>query len=477
MKHKIALYIGFVVMLIGLSLGQSHPSAAQSTTTQIFLPIANTEKLWLRYGVETINRPISEPAIQQRAAELGVVTVRVNSLSWRAVQPDNPQQFNEAALAAFEKEVLSARQIGLEPLVVLDDAPRWATVVPSSCAAIKDQHLGDMARFAATLVERYRNPPYSVRYWELGNEVDVDPTIVGQDSPFGCWGDINDPYYGGERYGRMLKVVTPAMKQVYPGVQVLHAGLLLGSPDSDPKLGSPQKFFEGVLRAGGGEYFDILPFHSYPFYLGPNIDYEFISPAWNRYGGFVVGKTRFLREVMARYGVQKPMWMNEGGLVCHPDYYNPCGGEDQQPPDAGFYNAQANHAVRMFTRGWAEGIELMVWFSIDGPGWFYGGLLTEQNEPTLTFAAYREFVRQTFQSNQPFQIPDYGQAVDAYRFVGRQGVTDLLWGKSQTPVVVEIDANLNWVFYRRDGTVFQPEVQGSKFRLAMTLDPVYIQRR
>lgn len=82
------------------------------------------------------------------------------------------------------------------------------------------------------LVARYRDPKYDVRHWELGNEVDVDPSLVAPNNGFGCWGDIKDPYYGGRHYGEMLKVVAPAIRAANPAAKIWFGGLLLDLPNT-----------------------------------------------------------------------------------------------------------------------------------------------------------------------------------------------------------------------------------------------------
>jgi len=46
------------------------------------------------------------------------------------------------------------------------------------------------------LVTRYSKPPFNIKYWEIGNEPDIDPSLIAPTEPFGCWGDQNDEFYG-----------------------------------------------------------------------------------------------------------------------------------------------------------------------------------------------------------------------------------------------------------------------------------------
>jgi hypothetical protein len=123
------------------------------------------------------------------------------------------------------------------------------------------EHFIGFAQFVAEAVERYSQPPYDVRYWEIWNEPDVGLGVIPAQSGFGCWGDPDDPYFGGGYYAEMLKVVYPVIKQVNPEIIVLIGGLLLDCdpvdpPESPPGSGilkdcSSAKFFQGILEEGG----------------------------------------------------------------------------------------------------------------------------------------------------------------------------------------------------------------------------------
>ena len=125
------------------------------------------------------------------------------------------------------------------------------------------------------LVARYSVALYNIKYWELWNEPDIASSNFPGDNLFGCWGDPNDPYYGGGYYADMLREVYPQIKAADPQGQVLVGGLLL---DCDPRLGAgcekvknnnqPSKFLEGILRKNGVPFFDGVSFHAYDYYLG-----------------------------------------------------------------------------------------------------------------------------------------------------------------------------------------------------------------
>ncbi len=142
---------------------------------------------------------LAKAIMVDRAKNLGVQWTRLDMGFWRNIQPTRGAPYNVAELDRFEHDLAGALAANLTPIVVVIDSPAWATInrpYPTSCGAIRADRFADFAAFMGWLATRYKD---RVQYWELGNEPDIDPTLVAVNQVFGCWGDINDPYYGGER--------------------------------------------------------------------------------------------------------------------------------------------------------------------------------------------------------------------------------------------------------------------------------------
>lgn len=257
---------------------------------------------------------------------------RWREVAWRAVEP-NEGELHWEVLAGLEEELVRARNVGIQPILEVQLTPEWAQQHKGhACGPIRGDKFEAFARFMEELVKRYGTATrYGVRYWQLANEMDVDYRIVGGDSLFGCWGELEDEFYGGRHYGEMLKVVYPRIKAADPGAIVMMGGLLL---ECDPYKMKPGVdcanderwksgfFLEGVLKAGAGDYFDMadvhsyaevrpkLPsrMHSYYFWSGPN-------------GGTgLPEKTAFYRDLFQRYGIpNKPIFAGEVALKCEED--------------------------------------------------------------------------------------------------------------------------------------------------------------
>ncbi|NTW03775.1 MAG: hypothetical protein HGA19_21295, partial [Oscillochloris sp.] len=308
------------------------------------------------FGVE-INRGLVARVVNH-LGQIGASQVRYNGILWADVEPNRGER-QWASLAGIERELSTISAAGAAPMVIVRSTPTWAREVSSSeCGPIKADALPDFAKFMGDLAARYSQPPYNVHYWELGNEPDIDPGLVGSNAPFGCWGNAQQADYGGAGYAAMLKAVYPAIKAADPQAKVIFGGMLLYC---DPGYAGIQpcpsgSFFEGVLRAGGGDYFDILAYHAYPYWRSDRIDWDTQYSTWAHRGGLLIGKLQFLREVMSRYGIEKPVMMNEGSLLC---YHN-----DPACAPGGFYTDQANYLVRLYTRAAANHIMSVTWFKI-----------------------------------------------------------------------------------------------------------------
>jgi hypothetical protein len=239
-------------------------------------------------------------------------------------------------------------------------------------------------------VKRYSVAPYNVKYWELWNEPDVDPGLVAANSLFGCWGDSDDPYYGGGYYAEMLKEVYPAIKEADPEAQILVGGLLLNcDPTNPPDPPLPQdadckpgKFLQGILENDGGDYFDLVAYHAYSYAFwseSPRGDWDLEHPYWSHRGGVTLGKADFLRDVMAQYGLQKALIVAEASLACSES--NPA------CPENNFFDDQANHGIRLYTRAWANDLAGVIWFTLHFNNWRHADLLYPGDVPKPVYTS------------------------------------------------------------------------------------------
>jgi hypothetical protein len=348
------------------------------------------------------------------AQEAGLGTLRLGALSWQEVEPirTDPPTYQWAAMAELETQLVDATQAGLEVILVVMFTPDWAQAVAGhSCGAIQADAHASFAQFLSAAVARYGAPPYHVRFWELWNEPDVDPSLVPADSVFGCWGNHNDETYGGTEYGAMLAHAYPAIKQADPQAQVVLGGLLLDAPNT-----LPSTFLNGVLQVGGGEHFDMLAFHAYTSYSPQVYDWDNLpGTKWIDQGGVVRGKADFLRDTLRRYGYDKPLILNEAGLAWW----------SSEKPTREYRQAQADYLVQLYTRGLALELLNVSWYSWEGPGWRQMGLLNRDLSLRPAYHALA-FASQEL-AGAEYVGPVQDPAIEGYHFRRDKDQLQVLW--------------------------------------------------
>jgi hypothetical protein len=390
--------------------------------------------------------------------ESGVQLIRHNALIWQKVEPEEGDRQWDA-VGELEGMLAGASANGLSTILIVRGTPSWAQKVPGSgCGPITPEKMESFASFMMDAVNRYGGPPYNVKYWELGNEPDVDPSLVRPNSVFGCWGDNNDPYYGGGYYAEMLKVVYPAIKAADPEAKVLIGGLLLDCDPTNPPEGQiclPGNFLEGILNNGGGDYFDIVSFHGYIPYTGPafgggGLYYDQHLPKWEHRGGGVAGKIDYIQELLAKYNLDKPIIHTEGSLICPEWNSSQC-----NPPVDAFYEAQADYVVRLYVQNWADDLFGTIWYQFEGPGWRFGGLLDEDQNPRPSFEALSFLTVELSEAGYSGEVTQYESLV-GHKFLKPDKQIWVVWSPDEVETQIQLPENLLVVFNKYGEDITPP---------------------
>lgn len=371
------------------------PAAAASPASPTQPPYLAPVPVW---GIETYYLGTDDPGLDL-IKQSGANWVRRNALLWSAVEPSKGAR-NWEAVASLENELKAASAQGLQLILIVRSTPEWAQSLPGFyCSPPNPESLAAFGEFLHEAVRRYSVPPYSVQYWEIGNEPDVAAGLVPSDAPFGCWGQAGDPYYGGDAYAEILKAVYPQIKSANPQAQVLVGGLLLDcdpvNPPEDPagsgqkKDCTPSRYLEGALAAGAGAYFDGISYHAYDYYAQKLGEYR--NPnwnsAWNTSGPTLIVKTSYLRGLLDQYGLTGKYLMNtESALLCGRDGSEPeCQTEDYQLTKVYFLAESYVSAI-------AEHLLANVWYSLTG--WRGTGLVDAGMMPNRAYQAFKTSVSQ-----------------------------------------------------------------------------------
>ena len=411
----------------GSSHVQVEDSISSSTSYTTYLPIT------LRgypppppvFGVQVHRLDASSGF--DRVDDLGAYWLRYHAFPWDAIEAT---QGEYDWTVVDEAGLQQAYGQGLRVIGIVQYAPTWAQKHPGSyCGPIREDALDDFATFLTALVERYKDPPYGIKYWELGNEPDMP--VWDNRSPHGCWIEDDNPITSGGYYAEMLKRAYPAIKTADPQAVVLIGGLALVCDPDNPRPGwdcEASRFLEGILAGGGGPYFDAVSFHAYAWYTGELG--RMVNLNWT--GGEDVHTTalpervNFVRTVLARYGEEDKLLFNtETALTCTEDT------DDCR-------ETQAMYAVRAYAEAIALGMQGQIWYAMINDGWYYTGLLQGSDlDPKPSFSAYRTAAG--YLSSARYLEPVGYSGLEGYRFRAADGhLVEVVWASDGATHTLQI---------------------------------------
>ena len=308
------------------------------------------------FGIESLG--YTAPGNLEKVGATSASWTRINALDWSSVEPNaGDRRWNATGL---DDALRRASDLNLKVVLIIRGTPTWAQKTPGSvCGPVKAEQMPAYAKFVADAVTRYSAPPFNVKYWEIGNEPDA-PTNTSQ-TVWGCWGDPKDYYYGAAYYTSALKLVYPKIKAVDAQAQVLIGGLLMNCDPVKPPAGqncNSSRFFEGILKNGGGSSFDGVSFHTYEYYGNTpgkwgNANW---NSAYNSPGPVLIAKTRFLKKQLAAYKITGKFLLNtEVGLIC-----SGCTPAMQHNLGKAWYIPEMYAAAR------SEDVQAAIWFCLEG---------------------------------------------------------------------------------------------------------------
>lgn len=334
----------------------------------------------------------SSPELLDALGQSGADWARVR-IDWSIIQPAPPPADYVWGPYYDEKLALVA-ETGVRLIATVGDPPEWAA--DERCAPIYPGRMDDFAQFLTELVNRYQLPPYNIKHWELINEPDGTTSGLG-DVGLGCWANQNTDE-DGVRYAEMLQVASDAIRRADPGATVLMGGLAY---DWFTEYGGPfdRYFPDDVMKAGGGDYVDVLNLHYFPDFrrewerwdarscdrrlgwlngptCGDTFDGE--GEVFEAVGLDLVAKTSyFRRRIHTCFGLDKPLWVTE--LAEH-------GYSD----DTTALTRQARYVIRGYARGLAAGVENITWYALTAPNdGFEQDLLFDDWTPKPAYVAYQ----------------------------------------------------------------------------------------
>ncbi len=453
-KLALTIFIFSLVALSFASFGEARGvpiySPQNPQSPDIYLPIIfNPGPLPSVFGVETT---YIDQNLLSKAGNIPAYWWRYNAFLWNQIEPQDvdPSLYNWGAVQ--ENSLIAASQQGFTIVAVVKNTPHFAQAIndPQNipCSPIRSNQTDEFIEFIHELAVRYSAPPYNIRYWQLGNEPDVDVDLFSgpnfnlrYTSPYGCWGDDADPYYGGKYYADFLKIFSDTIKAVNPSAQITNGGLLLDChPVNDAPNCPSGTFFEGIIlrlqELNALTALDYVSFHAYArWYSNLRFDEEY--KGFTSHGGVLLGKSYFLREIMTSRGVNplKPLLVTEGGTMCaRPDDAAPlpsgikCS-DSNSPPE--FSDDQAEHLVWHYVRSIADGISGMMWYTLNYQSYRHVGLLNADNSDKLAYTAYQFLVSKLSDAQYVGPLNQFFPTLRAYEFSKNSQRIWVLWAPDQ----------------------------------------------
>lgn len=470
LKHWLSPVVG-VVIAIGLLAGQL--PARQAAAEPEVDPESSI------FGVQTHEYSTQGGAMQILSTD--TAWVRGFELVWSDLEPGDPSDHWELPTTLVE-QVLTARGDGLEPILTVRSTPEWAWKhVGWYCGPMVADKFTDFADFIIEALGKFPAEA-PITYLELWNEPDVSwEDVPGNRIWGGCWGEKADSeYYGGDYYAEMLKVVSPAVKNAFPEVQILIGGLQMecdpglpletcvppSDPDPRPWKHNSTKFFDGILAGGGGPYFDGVSFHAYDYDNPDNPRGQYANTswntAWNSTGPVLAAKVRYLRNALQKYGVSgKYLMSTENSLLSSNWAVN--------PDNSTFEQTKAGYLVKSYAIALTLDLKANLWFEMVGRWDRGGGLLSPGLVAYPAYEAY-QFASQKLYAAEALGELNRSPLITGYEFRTTSGLLWIIWSADGADHVVDLGVDFTRVLNIKGGLA--PEQENP---LTVTYEPLYVE--
>jgi hypothetical protein len=195
----------------------------------------------------------------------GIESVRV-LVSWGAIQPTAKGGYDWSAL---DGQVAVAARHGLRVLPFVFGTPRWLARKPTTLPVDTGKERAAWATFLQAAVKRY-GPGGEFWVQHSPGVVKYEPAIRTElpIRTWQIWNEANFFYFAypvsPQRYAKLLKISSPAIKAVDPGAKILLTGLF-GKPTAQGARGMPAADFLSALYRVPGikSSFDAIALHPY----------------------------------------------------------------------------------------------------------------------------------------------------------------------------------------------------------------------
>lgn len=343
-------------------------------------------------------------------AELGVGWDRI-LFYWNEIQPTGPDDWN--TLHVLEEWLDDAREQNRIVMGLLKNTPPWATDgepfsgVPRGLYLPVDDPQNLWAGYVGKVVDYYA--PLGVHHWIIWNEPEIESGVYGHEFS----GTTRDYY-------QLLKVAHEVAKEKDPQAVIHLAGW---SYWHDPNWLA--KFLQVATADPEGPannyFFDVITLHIY--FRVETIE-ELVQETW---------------AIQRRYGLDKPIWINETNASPNLDPLWPVERPNFQVDleQQAWFIVQA-HALGFGANTSSIGIYKLMDILLPEGGESFG-ILRPDGSRRPAFDAYRT----TIENLENFTFPVGRQQEEtfyAFTFNRRDSVTRILWARTSTDLVLKVPA-------------------------------------
>jgi hypothetical protein len=165
---------------------------------------------------------------------------------------------------------------------------------------------------------------------------------------------------------------------------------------------------------------------------------------------------------MSSYGYDKPIIHTEGSLTC------PKSSPGCDPPVDAFFETQADYVVWLYVRNWAAGGIGTIWYQLEGPGWRYGSMVDEENQPKPAMDSFRFMTSELKDAVFIQTLPEYSP-LQVFEFQTTEKRIVVIWSPDGQPYSFPLPVNVTKVLDLYGGEL--PSDQGE----ISILRPVYVE--
>lgn len=226
----------------------------------------------------------------------------------------------------LDKQMAIATEHHVQVLFTFGSTPTWASARPNESTTssqpgntAEPKDMNDWRDFVRAVATRYKG---RIQAYEIWNEPNSKQFFTGKP----------------ETLVAMARDAYKILHEIDPSVVVV----------SPPIAGGHVEYLDAYLRAGGGEYCDVIGYH---FYVSPAPPEEMVR--W----------IEQVKGIMAKYGQsRKPLWNTEVGYYVQ-------SADHEVKPDGPFivttYEQHAAYISRAYILNWAAGVSRLNWYAWD----------------------------------------------------------------------------------------------------------------